>query len=73
MAVLKKIPVILDTDPGTDIDDSYAIAMLLKSPELDVKLITTATADMLTTLKNPAAEIQPSLRQQNIRLNCVHH
>lgn len=45
MTAEKKIPVILDTDPGTDIDDSYAIAMLLKSPELDVKLITTATAD----------------------------
>ena len=40
-----KLPVILDTDPGTDIDDSYALAMLLNSPELDLKLITTATGD----------------------------
>lgn len=39
------IPVILDTDLGTDIDDSWALAMLLKSPELDLKLVTTATGD----------------------------
>ncbi len=36
-----KIPVILDTDIGDDIDDTWAIAMMLKSPELDVKLIST--------------------------------
>ena len=36
-----KIPVILDTDIGDDIDDSWALALLLKSPELDLKLVTT--------------------------------
>lgn len=36
----KKIPVILDTDIGGDIDDTWALVMLLKSPELDVKLVT---------------------------------
>lgn len=35
----KKIPVILDTDIGDDIDDTWALAMMLKSPELDVKLV----------------------------------
>jgi inosine-uridine nucleoside N-ribohydrolase len=35
------IPVILDTDVGDDIDDTWAIVTLLKSPELDVRLITT--------------------------------
>ena len=39
------IPVILDTDIGGDIDDTWALAMLLKSPEVEVKLITTATED----------------------------
>ncbi|MFA6294235.1 MAG: nucleoside hydrolase [Victivallales bacterium] len=39
----KTIPVILDTDIGTDIDDSWALVMLLNSPELDLKLVTTAT------------------------------
>lgn len=34
-----KIPVILDTDIGDDIDDTWALVMLLKSPELDVKLV----------------------------------
>jgi inosine-uridine nucleoside N-ribohydrolase len=32
------IPVILDTDIGDDIDDTWALAFLLKSPELDLKL-----------------------------------
>jgi inosine-uridine nucleoside N-ribohydrolase len=39
------IPVILDTDIGSDIDDTWALAMMLESPELDVKLITTDTGD----------------------------
>ena len=39
------IPVILDTDIGTDIDDTWALAMLLKSPELDLRLVSTATGD----------------------------
>jgi inosine-uridine nucleoside N-ribohydrolase len=36
------IPVILDTDIGWDIDDTWAIALMLNSPELDVKMILTA-------------------------------
>jgi inosine-uridine nucleoside N-ribohydrolase len=35
------IPVILDTDIGDDIDDTWALVMLLKCPQLDLKLITT--------------------------------
>ena len=31
-------PVILDTDIGDDIDDTWALAFLLQSPELDLKL-----------------------------------
>jgi inosine-uridine nucleoside N-ribohydrolase len=41
----EKTPIILDTDIGTDIDDTWALAMLLRSPELDVKLIVTDTGD----------------------------
>ena len=40
-----KIPVILDTDIGMDVDDVWALVFLLCCPELDVKLITTATGD----------------------------
>ena len=42
---MKPIPVILDTDIGGDIDDTWALALLLRCPELDVKLITTDTGD----------------------------
>jgi formylglycine-generating enzyme required for sulfatase activity/inosine-uridine nucleoside N-ribohydrolase len=35
------VPVVLDTDIGDDIDDTWALVMLLKSPELDLKLVTT--------------------------------
>ena len=35
----RKIPVILDTDIGDDIDDTWALGLLLRSPELDVKLV----------------------------------
>ena len=35
----KKIPVIYDSDIGDDIDDTWALVMLLKSPEFDVKLV----------------------------------
>ena len=39
---MKKIPVILDTDIGSDIDDTWALAMLLRSPEFDVRYIITS-------------------------------
>lgn len=40
-----KKPVILDTDIGIDIDDTWALAMLLNSPELDLRLVSVATGD----------------------------
>jgi inosine-uridine nucleoside N-ribohydrolase len=41
----KPIPVILDTDIGGDIDDTWALAHLLRSPELDLKLVLTSTGE----------------------------
>jgi inosine-uridine nucleoside N-ribohydrolase len=41
----KGMPVILDTDIGSDIDDTWALAMMLKSPELDVRLVVSDTGD----------------------------
>ena len=41
----KKIPVILDTDIGYDIDDTWALALLLQSPEIDLKLVVSDTHD----------------------------
>lgn len=35
----RRIPVILDTDIGDDIDDTWALGLVLNSPELDLKLV----------------------------------
>jgi purine nucleosidase len=40
---LIKIPILLDTDPGNDIDDALAISYLLKKPECEFLGITTVT------------------------------
>jgi inosine-uridine nucleoside N-ribohydrolase len=38
-------PVIFDTDIGTDIDDAYALALLMQRPELEVLGVTTVSSD----------------------------
>ncbi|HEX4284719.1 MAG TPA: nucleoside hydrolase, partial [Terracidiphilus sp.] len=38
-------PVIIDTDIGDDIDDAFALALALKSPELKIVGITTTFGD----------------------------
>lgn len=45
MTANKQIPIVIDTDPGlgepgSDIDDGFAIAMALRSPELDIRGLT---------------------------------
>ena len=42
----KKIPVILHTDIGTDIDDSWALLMLLRQNQLDLKMVLCDTGDV---------------------------
>lgn len=37
----KRIPVILDTDIGDDIDDAWALVLALRSPEIDLKMVVT--------------------------------
>jgi purine nucleosidase len=39
------IPVIFDTDIGTDIDDAYALAQIVRSPELKLLGVTTVAGD----------------------------
>ena len=51
MLELKRKPVILDTDIGSDVDDTWALAMILRSPELDLKAITTVTFDTVHRAK----------------------
>ncbi len=44
-APAKPVPVVLVTDIGSDIDDTWALAMILRSPELDLKLVLTDSGD----------------------------
>lgn len=48
----------MDTDIGGDIDDTWALAMLLRSPELNPRLIVTATADTVYRAKIVAKLLQ---------------
>lgn len=41
----RKIPVILDTDIGSDVDDAFALALVAASPELDLRAVTTSAGD----------------------------
>jgi len=41
----KKIPILLDTDIGTDIDDAFAVALITRSPELELLGVTTVSGD----------------------------
>ena len=42
---MKKIPVVLNTDIGMDMDDSWALVQVLGCPELDLRLVLTESAD----------------------------
>ena len=42
---LKRKPVILDTDIGTDVDDTWALALIMRSPELELKAATLVSYD----------------------------
>ncbi len=41
----KKIPILVDTDIGTDIDDAFALALVARSPELNLLGVTTVSGD----------------------------
>ena len=45
------IPILLDTDIGTDIDDVYALILAARSPELDLRAVTTVNSDVVTRAK----------------------
>jgi purine nucleosidase len=40
-----RVPILLDTDIGTDIDDAFALTLILNSPELDLLGVTTVAGD----------------------------
>lgn len=55
MAMVTKIPVLLDTDIGSDIDDAVALAYLLRNPRCELVGITTVTGD--TSRRAAIAEV----------------
>ncbi len=57
-----KIPVILDTDIGSDIDDTWALALLLKSPELDLRMVVTDQGDTVYRAKIAAKLLEVAKR-----------
>ena len=73
LAAARPIPVVLDTDIGDDIDDTFALLMLLRSPELDLKLVVTdfgdtvyrarLTAKLLEAMGRPDVPIGVGVRQ----------
>lgn len=44
-AAPSSVPIILDTDIGTDIDDAFALALVINSPELELLGVTTVAGD----------------------------
>jgi purine nucleosidase len=53
LAMTVPCPVLLDTDVGTDVDDAIAIALILASPEIDLRAVTIVSGD--TTLRGRIA------------------
>ena len=42
---VEKIPILLDTDIGSDVDDAFALALILASPELELRGVTTCGSE----------------------------
>jgi inosine-uridine nucleoside N-ribohydrolase len=47
----EKVPIILDCDIGTDIDDTFALGLALLSPELELRGVTTVSGDTMARAK----------------------
>ena len=48
---VESTPIILNTDIGSDIDDTWALALILASPELDLQLVVTDSFDTVARAK----------------------
>jgi len=70
----EKIPVILDTDICGDIDDTWALILLLQSPEFDIKLVTTAVGNTAQKAKTVAKILETAGRTDiPIGIGIQHH
>jgi inosine-uridine nucleoside N-ribohydrolase len=54
----KAVPVIFDTDIGTDIDDAYALIALIRRPELELLGVTTVSSDAVARARLAAKLLQ---------------
>ncbi len=61
-AAPKPTPVVLATDIGDDIDDTWALALLLRSPELDLKLVLTDFGDTVYRARLAARLLEAAKR-----------
>jgi len=68
----KTIPVILDTDIGGDIDDTWALAFMLRCPELDPKLVV-ADTDNTTYRAKVAAKMLEAAGRTDIPVGIGVH
>ncbi len=59
----KPVPLILDTDIGSDIDDTWALAMILRSPEIDLRMVVSAAFDTTYQAKLAAKMLQIAGRE----------
>jgi inosine-uridine nucleoside N-ribohydrolase len=57
-----KIPILLDTDIGTDVDDAFALALILQSPELDLLAVTTVAGDTQARARLAAKMLREAAR-----------
>lgn len=71
------LPILLDTDIGTDVDDALALALLLASPEVDLRAVTTVSGDarwrariakkLLTLAGRPDVAVAAGVREPVLR------
>lgn len=59
-----RIPIILDTDIGSDIDDAFALALILRSPELELVAVTTVSGDTQARARLAAKLLQEAGRPE---------
>jgi purine nucleosidase len=59
-----KIPILFDTDIGTDVDDAFALALILRSPEFELLGVTTASGDTQARARLAAKMLQEAGRPE---------
>jgi len=61
------VPLVLDTDIGSDVDDALALALAIRHPEIDLRAVTTVSADT-TARAHIAARILAIAGQDSVEV-----